>query len=253
MGCSQHSAALQGNFPSCYEGDGDAFRGLSIMRLAKATAADAAQNGREAEVVAAIEEDVIFGRLAPGARITEDALLARFGVTRHVARQALFKLEGMGVVVRERNKGATVRSLTEDEVRQIYEVREMVQRQAALAIPLPAPAALVDELLAIHAEYCAEVDAGHLRRVHELNDRFHLTFFGACGNRYLVETIEHYMRLSLTIRAKTLADRDMLAISREHHRLMIELLKGHDRWVLAQLCVDHLQPSKVEYLQRIRR
>ena len=109
-------------------------------------------------------------------------------------RQALVQLEAMGIVIRERNKGATVRSLTHDEVRQIYAVRELVQRQAALWIPLPAPDALIEELTAIHREYSRHVDAEYLRGVHETNDRFHLTLFGACGNDYLVETIELYMR-----------------------------------------------------------
>jgi DNA-binding GntR family transcriptional regulator len=61
-------------------------------------------------------------------------------------------------------------------------VRELVQRQAALWIPLPAPGELIDELTAIHSEYSRHVDAEYLRGVHETNDRFHLTLFGACGN-----------------------------------------------------------------------
>ena len=76
-------------------------------------------------IARALEEDIIFGRLAPGTRLTEDALLSRFAVTRHFARQALVQLEAMGIVVRERNKGATVRSLTPREVQEIYEVREL--------------------------------------------------------------------------------------------------------------------------------
>ena len=72
--------------------------------------------GKEAEVVKALEEDIIFGRLPPGTRLVEDNLLARFAVTRHFIRQALAQLERTGIVVRERNKGATVRSLTPVEV-----------------------------------------------------------------------------------------------------------------------------------------
>jgi hypothetical protein len=34
---------------------------------------------------------------------------------------------------------------------------------------------------------------------------------------------------------------------------MIEMLKGRDNWVLAQLCVDHLQPSKHVYLDQVSR
>jgi DNA-binding GntR family transcriptional regulator len=202
-------------------------------------------------IARALEEDIIFGRLAPGTRLTEDMLLSRFAVTRHFARQALVQLEAMGIVVRERNKGATVRSLTPRQVQEIYDVRELVQRQAALWIPLPAPQALIDELMAIHEEHGRCVAEGYLRGVHEANDRFHLKLFGACGNEHLVQTIELYMRLSLPVRANSMANAESLKVSHEHHRLMIEMLKGRDNWVLAQLCVDHLQPSKRRYLDRI--
>lgn len=199
-------------------------------------------------IARALEEDIIFGRLAPGARVTEDTLLARFHVTRHFARQAIVQLETMGIVVRERNKGATVRSLTSRQVQEIYDVRELLQRQAALWIPLPAPDELIAELMALHEEHGRHVEAGYLRGVHEANDRFHLTLFGACGNAHLVQSIELYMRLSLPVRANSMSSKESLRISHEHHRLMIEMLKGKDNWVLAQLCVDHLQPSKTRYL-----
>ena len=209
--------------------------------------------GKEAGIVRALEEDIIFGQLAPGTRLVEDVLLARFPVSRHTIRQALYQLEKLGIVTRERNKGATVRRLAPEEVRQIYEVRELLQRQAALMIPLPASEALIAELMAIHSVYSAHVDANHLRGIHEANDRFHLTMFSACGNDYLVSSIEQYMRLSLPVRANSLADRDKLEVSRQHHRFMIEAMKRRDNWVLAQLCVDHLQPSKVFYLQEIEK
>jgi DNA-binding GntR family transcriptional regulator len=202
----------------------------------------------DVKIVRALEEDIIFGRLAPGARLTEDSLLGRFPVTRHFVRQALVQLEQMGVIIRERNKGAMVRSLTPDEVRQIYDVRELVQRQAALMIPLPAQQPLIDQLLAIHEEHGAHIESGYLRGVHETNDRFHLTLFGASGNKYLVQTIELYMRYSLPVRANSMSDRASLDISHSQHKLMIDMLSGRDNWLLSQLCVDHLQPSKHRYL-----
>jgi DNA-binding GntR family transcriptional regulator len=204
----------------------------------------------ETDMVLALQEDVIFGRLAPGARLVEDALIARFGGSRHYVRLALDRLERLGLAVRERNKGFSVRSLSATQVAQIYQIREMVQRQAALLIPLPAPPALVEELRAINAELAAHMAAGKLRAVHATNDRFHLRMFSACGNEYLLATIEHYMRLSLPVRAKTLADPDALRISLSQHQLMTEMLEWRDNWVLSQLCVDHLQPSKKDYLER---
>lgn len=202
-------------------------------------------------VVAQLEEDIIFGRLAPGARLTEDALMSRYGTSRHFVRQALVEAERRGIVRREKNVGATVRFYSAEEVRQIYEVREMLTRQAALMIPLPAPQSLIDELSELQRHYCAKADAQDLRGIHETNDAFHVALFAACGNPYLVRSLQDYMNLTLPMRAKNLADPEGLAQSRRQHDMMIELLKGRDSWALAQLCVDHMQFSKSDYLARI--
>ena len=110
----------------------------------------------QAEVIRRLEEDIIFGRFAPGSRLVEDTLMTRYGASRHFVRQALFQLERQGIVLREKNIGATVRFYSAEEVRQIYEVREMLTRQAALMIALPAPASLIEELGELQRQYCAE-------------------------------------------------------------------------------------------------
>jgi DNA-binding GntR family transcriptional regulator len=55
------------------------------------------------------------------------------------------------------------------------------------------------------------------------------------------------------MRAKNLADKQGLSLSRRQHDIMIELLPGRDNWALAQLCVEHMQYSKSDYLGRVGR
>jgi DNA-binding GntR family transcriptional regulator len=204
-----------------------------------------------ADLAKLLGDDIIFGRLAPGARLIEDNLIARFGVTRHFVRQAFVELERTGIVVREKNKGVAVRSLTPREVSQIYEVRELLQRQAALRIPLPAPAGVIAQLEELHRQYGRHLKERNFRGVHEANDAFHLAMFAACGNKYLVESIKHYMWLSLPVRSKKTADFEHAAASERDHHMIIQLLKGTDSWALAQLCVDHLQGAKTAYLRQV--
>jgi len=210
-----------------------------------------ARDASLAEVRKSIEEDIIFGRFAPGARLIEDVLMERYDTTRHVVRQALVQLEQAGIIRREKNIGATVRSYTPDEVRDIYEVREMLTRQAVLKIALPASPEIIRQLSEIQKQYIDCISANNLRGIHETNDAFHITMFSACSNPYLVSSLQHYMGLTLPMRAKNLADRSGLEVSACQHDTMIKLLQGSDSWALAQLCVDHMQPSKVDYLKRI--
>src|SRR5260370_23437008 len=175
----------------------------------------------QAEVIRRLEEDIIFGRFAPGSRLVEDKLRSRYGASRHFVRQALFQLERQGIVLREKNIGATVRFYSAEEVRQIYEVREMLTRQAALMIMLPAPAALIEQLIELQRQYCAKADAQDLRGIHEANDAFHVALFSACGNPYLVRSLQDYMNLTLPMRAKNLADREGLALPRQQPQFII--------------------------------
>ena len=82
----------------------------------------------------------------PRERLLEDPLTAQFSCKKHVIREALTELERMGLVERVLNKGATVRFLDPEAVRQIYIVREALETLAAEQIPFPVPASLLDEL-----------------------------------------------------------------------------------------------------------
>jgi DNA-binding GntR family transcriptional regulator len=203
-----------------------------------------------ADVVTAIEDDIIFGRLTPGQRLVEDGLMTRFSATRHTIRQALGRLERIGIVTREPNVGATVRFYAPQEVLEIYQVREFLQRQAALMIRLPAPSTLIEQLEALNERFSQAGARCELRAVHELNDQFHLAIFGACGNSYLVGSIADYMALSLPMRATSLGNALAFQLSVSQHKTMIRLLRSDDNWALAQLCVEHVWPSKQDYLQR---
>src|SRR5438105_10165111 len=106
------------------------------------TGLDGAADGADpiaSHIARALEGDIVFGRLRPGQKLPEEELAERFGATRHQVREALSRLERIGIVVKERNKGVTVRRFGIEEVGEIYEVREILQRNAALRIPLPAP------------------------------------------------------------------------------------------------------------------
>ena len=105
----------------------------------------ASRKDEQDEIIRRLEEDIIFGRFTPGARLIEDRLMARYGAPGNLC-EALVQLGRQGIVLREKNVGATVRSVQPEEVRQIYDVREMLTRQAALIIALPAGASLIERI-----------------------------------------------------------------------------------------------------------
>ncbi|HZZ59630.1 MAG TPA: GntR family transcriptional regulator [Roseiarcus sp.] len=203
------------------------------------------------QIARAIEKDIFAGRLKPGEKLGEEELAERFGASRHHVREGLARLILAGIIVKERNKGASVRRFGPDELRQIYEIREILQRQAALRIPLPAEAAAIHRLTLINEEFEAAAKQADFRRIHVLNDRFHTELFGLCDNDLLVSLIKTYMDLTYAVRGAAFANPRNLEKSRTQHRIMIQLLSGSDSWALAQICVDHIQITKDQYLAAI--
>jgi DNA-binding GntR family transcriptional regulator len=201
-----------------------------------------------ADVVAALEFDILFGRLKPRERLTEDALMARFGAKRHLVRKALEELEKMGVVVRAPMRGATVRDFTAQEVEEVYELRDLLQARAVERMPLPCSPEHVGKLKRIQREHDAAVASGDLRQVDRINDIFHRVFFSVSGNKLLEDAIQHYMQLTRAMRIYPIADPQTLEKLRCQHWAMIAALEACDRPLLLRLSAEHLQPSKAAYL-----
>lgn len=200
------------------------------------------------QIARAIEEDIVFGRLRPGQKLPEEDVAERFAASRHQVREGLARLSRRGIVTKKRNRGVSVRRFSIREVRQIYEVREILQRQAALRIRLPVEEPKIAALATINDDYERAVAAGDLRGIHAANDLFHMEMFRLCGNELLLSLVKQYMDLTYAIRSAGFSDRENLETSRRHHRVMISLLRGKDSWALAQICVDHIQPTKTQYL-----
>lgn len=164
------------------------------------------------------------------------------------SREALTRLSTLGLVVKPPNRGASVRAFEAEDVENIYQVREILQREAARLIPLPGDAALVDELRRIQRLHSRAVAAGALRDVTRYNNEFHETLFGACGNPHLVAAIRYHSNLAHAIRSYRIADPKMLAKACDEHGQMIEALGQGDRKRLVRLCWEHIIPSKLAYL-----
>uniref|UniRef100_UPI0013CE8A8A GntR family transcriptional regulator n=1 Tax=Pseudomonas viridiflava TaxID=33069 RepID=UPI0013CE8A8A len=79
-------------------------------------------------VYAHIFDAILEQRLAPGTRLSEEALGEIFGVSRTIIRRALSRLGHEGVVLLRPNRGAVVASPSVEEARQVFFARRMVEK-----------------------------------------------------------------------------------------------------------------------------
>ena len=100
-----------------------------LSSLARARAS--VQRTSTAERVAdAVREEVVEGRLRPGARLPEQTLCDALGVSRNTVREALSQLVNERVLAREPNRGVFVAQPDAAAVRDVYRVRRLVETAA---------------------------------------------------------------------------------------------------------------------------
>src|SRR3982751_1113296 len=78
-----------------------------------------------------LEEAILEGELKPGERLRAEALAQRFGTSRTPIREALLQLEAHGLVEVEPNRGAVVKTFAPAALRDLYEVRALLEPHAA--------------------------------------------------------------------------------------------------------------------------
>lgn len=205
------------------------------------------------EAVRILEEEIVLGFLNPRERLVEDDLLERFGLKRHVVRQVLVELERMGLVERKRNVGALVKAYTAKEVEDLYAVRELLECQCVRLIRFPVAEGALEALTATQKIHDEMVHAGNLRGAFRANMRFHELLFGLSDNPVLVAAIQDHAQRAHSVRSSSLVVADQLERARGEHWQIIEALQQGDVEKLAQLCSDHLKPSRDNYVAAYHR
>ena len=120
-----------------------------------------------------LREDILAGRLEPGAELSEVALAREFGTSRGPLREALGRLAAEGLVTITPRRGAVVTQLSRQEFIDAYQVREALETLAVrLAVPLVSDVEVANlrELCELMARAAREDE---VRLFFDTNNAFH--------------------------------------------------------------------------------
>jgi DNA-binding GntR family transcriptional regulator len=83
------------------------------------------------QIVATLRPAILGGELPQGIRLIEEEIGEKFGVSRGPVREALLLLEQEGLVTMQPRRGATVVGVTERDIRELYDLRLLLETHAA--------------------------------------------------------------------------------------------------------------------------
>lgn len=136
-----------------------------------------------------LRRQILDGTLPGGAPLVQGEVALRLGASRMPVRDALRRLAAEGLVEPDDRGTYTVRSFNEDDLREIYATRRLVEAMAAVQA---VPRLTDDDLVELGDLLDAMAEAAAGERVDDyvaLNQDFHMLIYEACGLRRLARFI----------------------------------------------------------------
>ena len=200
-----------------------------------------------------IEEDIVFGAYAPGARLVEERMTRALDTSRHQLRAAFAMLEARGTIRRFPNRGVEVSEPSPDEIDELYEVRRILETSAARLTPLPVAPATLERLRHVQDGHEEAVRREDHRGVFHANIAFHALQYSTCPNGALTAAIADYARRVHVIRAIKYDDAAHMATVIAQHRAILDAMAGSDAEAYAARVAEHLPASTEAYRKAYER
>jgi len=188
----------------------------------------------------ALRDAIISGSIPAGESIRQEYIAKIFNVSRIPVREALKRLESQGLVKSVRYKGAVVSSISKEEIREIYEIRLLLE-------PIMLKHAvenMAQETIKFAKECCTKLETetdstkwGELnRQFHEAlymdaNRPFHLKIINEASDR-----IDPYIRAQLNLSGG-------MEKARIEHLNILEACEEGDTTRAAELTREHIKDS----------
>jgi DNA-binding GntR family transcriptional regulator len=184
---------------------------------------------------------IISLQVKPGTRLVEDDISREIAVGRTPVREALLRLEGEGLVTRQR-RGWIIEATDPANARFIFEARISVESYATrVAAERRDPAALKG--LAGLVGKMEELDSISRTELNRLDRSFHETIVAMSGNPLFVEMHErtqfHYWNLRLPV----LFNKEQTLLSNDQHKGILAALGAGDGDEAERLAREHIETT----------
>lgn len=205
-----------------------------------------------------LRESIVYGVLKPGERLVEERIAHQLGVSRTPIREALAMLETEGLVKSIPKKGTMVRAFTPTEVKELYDLRILLEGYAAQQAAQFITPDELDQLQSLYEEMEAcirsdwhsdEIRSEKVRFLTSKNNQFHHIIIQASRNSQLLALIPQVVELPLIFRSFFWYSKEQLIQSNHHHAQLIEAMRRQDAQTAANIMAVHIGAARDLLLQ----
>ncbi len=198
-----------------------------------------------------IRELVLSGEIQPGAKLDEQALAARFQVSRTPVREALRELASTGLIELRPRRGAFVASLTPDQLDDIFvamvELEATCARLAAMSM-LPAERR---DLQRLHESMGQMAERELVEQFGLANEQLHAMIFLGAHNPVLAELTEQLRNRRRPYRNTQFRSPGRLVHSQQEHDAVVRAIVSGDPSRAHASMLHHLGQASASF-ERMR-
>ena len=180
------------------------------------------------DLSARLREDILSGKLKDGQKLTEKSVCDTYGVSRTPVREALSRLETEGLVESIPNRGAFVRALSDQDIRDQLYLRRLHEIQAARWAAERISDEEMEELEETFEFMEFYTMKNDIQKMLNINRNFHEVIYKASHNRMIAEVLPAY-QIHFPYRPGTEEEnRAYLEEVLEEHRAIYEAIAKKD-------------------------
>lgn len=188
-----------------------------------------------------LKQYIVNQRLKPGSKLSVPRLAQQLAVSRTPVKEAIERLGQDGLVTMLPNRGAFVAIIREEDVGEIYQMREMLEGLASRLAVQKMDRNLLAELRRLLVRGGAAVRRGDVEAHTRFDLEFHRLIRERAGNHRLVRALNNLQdQIRVVFRTSaTIPGRMAMAI--EEHRQILEALESADAKRAEEATRDHVR------------
>jgi DNA-binding GntR family transcriptional regulator len=199
-----------------------------------------------------LRKAILKGELAPGERLMEKQLAEKMGVSRTPIREAIRKLELEGLVVMVPRKGAEVAMITEQDIKNVLEVRAALEALAVKIACQKMDKEKIDQLLNINAAFTKAAAELDVETVIEKDVEFHDVIYNATQNEKLVQIINNLREQIYRFRVEYIRQMNDFTTLVDEHEEIVKSIIEKKSFEAQEIAAKHIENQEKAVISRIR-
>lgn len=204
-----------------------------------------------AQVARVLRQRIVRGELAPGARITEEALAEEFSVSRGPVRDALTQLSFEKLVEVQRPRGVYIVGLTRDDVDQLYSLRGALEQLALSRAMRVDDDARWTAMAAAVGRMGDAADAGDHAAFVAADLEFHSQIYALADHPRLAGAWNQYLPTFTALLEVTINHDEDLHESSGNHVKLMDVMRSGTPSQAAKVLTEHLDGARERMLSEI--